>query len=438
MAKDRYDTKKKKVALDVTDLNNFVYDMDHCIKCKGCYWVEHTYMPGVQFSTRCPSNVWNDFDSYGAFGKMRIGLALNEGKLKWTDKLLEIIYADPLCGACDVGCKRNLDLEIELTLEALRIKAVKDGAGPMPAHKQIAKNIAGKNNQFGSAPESRKKWLTKDIKVSEKADYVYFAGCSSSYVNTGVAQATAKIFNATGTPFTVLKDEKCCGNTIYSVGMIDEARKIARENIEAVKSTGAKTLVTSCAECYRMWKVDYPKMLDIATADLGFEVIHLIEFADKALAAGKLKLTKPVDLRLTYHDACGVSRLCDPWTPWKGERGWMGMVEPRLRRRRGRAGLYSEARNILNAIPGAKVVEMPRIRENAFCCGAGRGTKAAFPDLAASSAEHRLEEVREVSAEALVSACPWCKSNFSQVVKENGDNIKVMDIAEVILASVEL
>ena len=142
MPKDRFDTPKKPVALDVTDLSNFAYDMSRCIKCKGCYWVEHTYMPGVRFSTRCPSNVWNDFDAYGAFGKCRIGLAVLEGKLKWTPKLLEIIYADPLCGACDVGCKRNLDLEIELTLEALRIKAVQDGAGPMPAHKKIAENIA--------------------------------------------------------------------------------------------------------------------------------------------------------------------------------------------------------------------------------------------------------------------------------------------------------
>ena len=104
------------------------------------------------FSVRCPSNYWNDFDSYGAFGKMRIGLGMLDGKLEWTDKLLEIIYADPLCGACDVGCKRNLDLEIGLTLEALRVKAVQDGAGPMPAHKKIAKNIATKHNQFGCTP----------------------------------------------------------------------------------------------------------------------------------------------------------------------------------------------------------------------------------------------------------------------------------------------
>ena len=68
-----------KVNLETTDLSNYRYDMSRCIKCKGCYWVEHTYMPGVKFSTRCPSNVWNDFDSYGAFGKMRIGTALVEG-----------------------------------------------------------------------------------------------------------------------------------------------------------------------------------------------------------------------------------------------------------------------------------------------------------------------------------------------------------------------
>ena len=128
-----------KFSLDISDLKNFAYDMRLCIKCKGCYWVEHTYQPGAEFSTRCPSNLWNDFDSYGAFGKMRIGTAVVEGKLDWTPKLLEIVYADPLCGACDVGCKRNLDLEIGLSLEALRVKAVQDGAGPMPVHKKISR-----------------------------------------------------------------------------------------------------------------------------------------------------------------------------------------------------------------------------------------------------------------------------------------------------------
>jgi Fe-S oxidoreductase len=428
---------KKQVSLEVTQLDNFVYDMSRCIKCKGCYWVEHTYMPGIKFSTRCPSNTWNDFDSYGAFGKMRIGTAVAEGKLKWTPKLLEIVYADPLCGACDVGCKRNLDLEIELSLEALRVKAVKDGAGPMPAHKKVAQNIAKAHNQFGSSHENRRKWLTADIQVAPKADVLYFVGCSASYLNPEIAQATAKILNASGTPFMLMPDEWCCGNTLFSVGMIDEARTLARRNIDAVKAAGAKTLITSCAEGYRMWKVDYPKMLNMATQDLGFKVMHLLEFADAMVQKGTLKLTKPVDVRLTYHDSCGVSRLADPWTPWKGERGWMGTVSPRLKRRRGTEGLYAQPRNILKAIPGVRFVEMPRTRENAFCCGAGRGTKEAFPQLASFSAKHRLEEVREVGAEVLVSACPWCKNNFALAAKETGNHLKVMDISEIIMASLK-
>ena len=429
---------KQRVKLDVTNLDNFTYDMSRCIKCKGCTWVDHTYMPGARFTTRCPTATRYLFDSYGAYGKMRIGTALAEGRLEWTDRLLEIIYADPLCGACDVGCKRNLDLEIGLTLEALRIKAVKDGKGPMPAHKKIAQNIAKSHNFFGSPHKNRTKWLPRRITPAAKADVLYFVGCAASYRNPEIARATVKILNASGIEFMLMPDEWCCGNTLYSVGMIDEARELARRNIEAVKQTGAKTVLTSCAEGYRMWKVDYPKMLDIATEALGFRVVHLVEYVDELMKQGALKLTKPIDVRCAYHDSCSLSRLSEPWVPWEGERGWMGMVEPRLQRRRGTNGIYQAPRDILNSIPGVKRVEMPRMRENAFCCGAGRGTKEAFPDFALWAASHRLEEVREVGAEALVSACPWCKSNFSQAVKAAGEDIEVFDISEFILASIDV
>ena len=196
-------------------------------------------------------------------------------------------------------------------------------------------------------------------------------------------------------------------------------------------------MLLSCAEGYRMWKVEYPKLLNIATADLGFEVIHLVEFADEALKNGSLKPAKPVNVRATYHDSCSISRLADPWTPYSGERGWMGMVNPRLKRRRGNQGLYAQPRNVIQAIPGIDFVELIRTRENAFCCGAGRGTKEAFPSLASSSAKHRLEEVKEIGAEVLVSACPWCKNNFATAAKEDGDSVKVMDFSELILASLD-
>ncbi len=427
---------KGKVSLDVTRLDNFEYDMSKCIKCKGCTWVDHIYMPGVTFSTRCPSATRYLFDSHGAYGKMRIGLAMLEGRMEYSDKLLEILYACTLCGACDVGCKRNLDLEIELSLEALRIKAVKDGQGPMPQHKKVAQNISKEHNRFGSPHANRNKWLPDNIKPAPKADVLYFVGCSASYKNPEIARATAKILKAAGTPFMLLDDERCCGNILYSVGMADEARELAKRNIEAVRKTGAKTLLLSCAEGYRMWKVDYPKLLNIATADLGFKVVHLVEFVDEMIKKGTLKFTKPLNLRLTYHDSCSLSRLSEPWTPWSGERGEWGMVSPSLERRRGTNGVYQAPRDILKSIPGVELVEMIRMKENAFCCGAGRGTQEAFPDFTTWAAGERLKEVKAIGVEAIVATCPWCKDNFAKTASQNGQKLKVFDIAEIILAAI--
>ena len=110
------------------------------------------------------------------------------------------------------------------------------------------------------------------------------------------------------------------------------------------------------------------------------------------------------------------------------------MVSPRLERRRGANGVYQQPRDILGAIPGVELVEMVRKRENAFCCGAGRGTKEAFPDFALWAAKQRLEEVKAVGAEAIVSTCPWCKENFTQAIGKDG--VKVYDIAEIILAAI--
>jgi Fe-S oxidoreductase len=433
----RYYKPRDEFKLDVTDIENFVYDMSRCIKCKGCTWVEHTYMPGARFMTRCPSAEIYQFDAYGAYGKMRIGHAMAEGLLDWSEKALEVMYACTLCGACDVGCKRNLDLEIGLTLESLRVKAVRDGVGPMPAHKKLAASIEKKHNVYGAAHKNRKGWLTEEIHPVRKADIVYFVGCNASYRNPEIARSTAKILQAAGDAFMLLPNEWCCGNTLFSVGLYDEAKALAERNVEAMRKTGAETLLTSCAEGYRMWKVDYPKLLDIATEDLGFEVVHLVEYAADRIDKGALETNRPFETRMTYHDSCSLSRLSEPWTPYEGKRGWMGCVEPRLKRRRGKNGVYFQPREILKGIPGVDLVEMPRMRENAFCCGAGRGTKEAFPGFARKSANHRLEEVREIGAETLVAACPWCKSHFSEVAGENGDALQVLDIAEVICASLD-
>ena len=230
----------------------------------------------------------------------------------------------------------------------------------------------------------------------------------------------------------LLDDEKNDGNVIFSIGMVDAARKIAKETVEAIKATGAKRVVVSDAEAYRMIKVDYPKLLDIATADLGFEVVHIIELAAQAIEDGTLVLTTPVDTRMAYHDASSVSRLCDDWTPYKGERGWMGMIYPGQRRRRGRQGLYVQARTIMAAVPGADNTEFIRIRENAFDICAGRGTDIAFPALTKFATGHRLDEAKECGIETIVSADPQCRDAFNTYADAK-DGIEAIDITELIV-----
>ena len=86
----------------------------------------------------------------------------------------------------------------------------------------------------------------------------------------------------------------------------------------------------------------------------------------------------------------------------------------------------------VNSIPGLKLVEMVRIKERAWCCGAGGGVIDAFPDFARWTALERLNEAKATRAEAIVTACPWCKRNLSDAVKENGCNLRIYDIMEIL------
>ena len=99
---------------------------------------------------------------------------------------------------------------------------------------------------------------------------------------------------------------------------------------------------------------------------------------------------------------------------------------------RGTYGIYEPPREVLKNIPGLKLVEMERIREYAWCCGAGGGVREAYPDFSSWTAKERIEEAKSTGAQAIVSACPWCERNFIDAVNTMGDRMKVFDIIELV------
>jgi Fe-S oxidoreductase len=110
----------------------------------------------------------------------------------------------------------------------------------------------------------------------------------------------------------------------------------------------------------------------------------------------------------------------------------MVVYEPRKPRYNGAGGVYDAPRNVLKSIPGVELREMERIREYSWCCGSGGGVKEAYPEFSNWTATERIEEAKTTGAEAIVSACGWCESNFTDAIKGNGERMKVFDVAELV------
>jgi Fe-S oxidoreductase len=110
----------------------------------------------------------------------------------------------------------------------------------------------------------------------------------------------------------------------------------------------------------------------------------------------------------------------------------MVIYEPRRPRYNGAKGIYIPPRNILQSIPGINLVEMERIKEYAWCCGAGGGVRETYPDFSSSTAAERIDEAKSTGAEAIVTACPWCERNFIDAVAVMHGNMKVFDIVELV------
>ena len=147
-------------------------------------------------------------------------------------------------------------------------------------------------------------------------------------------------------------------------------------------------------------------------------------------------MTKKVPLQVTYHDPCHLGRRGEPYVPWNGKEKkiWKQIViyEPRKPRYNGAYGIYDAPRNVLKSIPGVELVEMERIREYAWCCGAGGGVNEAYPDFSSWVAKERIEEAKATGAEALVTACSGCEQNFLDATSKSGQKIEVLDIIELV------
>jgi Fe-S oxidoreductase len=401
-----------------------------CMRCTFCKFIDLNYVKSLRFSRQCPIDTKYAFSLYSPHGLLHSALEELDGNLDFTPRLIDALYKCTTCGACDARCKRNLDIEVLQVIENLRVRCVEQGKGPMPEHKVMADNIRKTKNEYGLPPGDRMKWVPRSYKPAANPDMVYFVGCATAYRHPKLAQATVKILNKTKARFALLEDEWCDGNYICATGQIDLAKELAEHNIAQIEKSGAKTVITSSAECYKSLKVDYPKLLGKSTEDMPYTALHITEYLDQLMKDGKLEFKNKVQMKATYHDPCNLGRLSEPWQEW--EPNYVRVIPIGKVWRRSDRGIYDPPRNILKGIAGIELTEMERSRSNTWCAGSCGGTAVAFPDFALWTAGERIEEAQATGADVIVTCSPEVKDILTKAAEAKKVDMAVYDITEII------
>ena len=416
-------------------LSDFLSMQERCSNCSFCKWIPFDKVKSVRFADNCPSVVFNAFNTYSARGRFQMGAAVVKGELEYTDTMAEVTRQCLSCGACDVSCKicrYNLE-PLEHNLE-LKHDAIEKGK-ITPVQREIIDSLTHEQTMIvGEKKADRMAWaeglgLTDVFK--DKADVLFFAGCKYSYDKAlqKTAQDAVKLLQSAGIKVGTLgSGEACCGGRAQQMGFFEDFETRAKSNIKAIEQAGVQYIITPCSDCYHTFKRLYPKL------GLNVKVLHILEYLELLINEGKIKFTKAKDVTVTYHDPCHLGRQGEPYVAWNGEekkiRNQIHTWNPPRPRYNGAYGIYDSPRNVLKAIPGVKLVEMERIREYSWCCGAGGGCSDIAKDLSAFAAAERIEEAKATGAQLLVTACPWCKSNFT-----NAGGMEVKDILELAVSA---
>jgi len=416
-------------------LEDYRTDMEMCCRCSICKFVPLEKLNEARHSYVCPSIARYNFHTYAGGGRMGMGIAMLENELEYDEKLLEVVYNCQMCGACDVSCKYAMDMEVLEPINEIRIKCVERGH-TVPALDGVIKSLQKNGTMVSGAKARRGEWAAGlDVKTisRQKATVIYHAGCRVCYDKDmwKVARAAIKLLKKADVDIGITgENESCCGSRAYQMGYKEELLNQARKNVELFKKSGAETLVTGCADCYYAFKVLYDKF---GLKD-NLEVLHITEYLARLIKEGRLKPTRKVAAKVTYHDPCHLGRLGEPYIHWEGKPvpGHIRIFDPPKEFRRGTYGIYEPPRDILKSIPGLNLIEMDRIKEYAWCCGAGGGVRETNVEFAKWTAKVRIDEAESTGAEAIATSCPGCEQNLKDTIKENGSSLKVYDIVELL------
>ena len=356
----------------------------------------------------CEQYSGRGWESQSPRGKYAFIREVMAGKEKWDRKAIDTMLVCTTCEVCNTRCQ--LQLPIEHNWMEMRGKLIhEEQRGTFPPFEMMASSLRGENDIWAGKRENRADWVPADVaeKIPEQSDILYFAGCTASYVETDIAEASIRLLQDAGYSVGYMgKDEACCGIPMKVAGKWDLFEEIYDHNVSEARKRGAKTIVTSCPACGLVWKELYAAIAAERGEEYEFEIKHYSELVAPALADGRLVLNEnPLEGKtVTFHDSCHMGRA---------------------------QGNYEPPRDLIKAIPGIDFVEMEHNREEGLCCGSVLtlvGEKPVAPVLGG----HRLQEAVDAGADTVVALCPCCQVQLRDSNIKNNLGLKIDDLSRIV------
>jgi Fe-S oxidoreductase/nitrate reductase gamma subunit len=380
-------------------------DFDACTRCGRCQDVCPAHASGFNLSPRdlmikLNTHMWQPINGHSLQG--------------------EVISADELwactsCHACVNICPVFND-QLSAIIDMRRYLVLEGDVDPQL--QDALSNLGRYGNSFGKSDRMRAKWTKsilpkiKDVR-REEADYLWFLGDYASYHDSIIdkTQMMAEVLQAADLDFGILYEgEQNSGNDVRRVGEEGLFEMLNEKNMLTFSKSKFKTIITSDPHSFNTLKNEYS-----ANGNDQLSVLHYTQLFDKLLSSGELKISKKLDYRVTYHDPCYLGR-------YNGE--------------------YDAPRRVISAL-GCELVEMPRNRENTFCCGAGGGRiwMEDPPQVKERPAEMRVKEAASLpGVSILVVACPKDFVMFQDAVKtaDLEGKLIIMDLIDLIAEATEI
>ena len=323
------------------------------------------------------------------------------------------IWSCTTCGACEQECP--LGIEYIDKIVDLRRGMVDDGLVPQSLQKPLSA-LEKRGNPWGKLEKKRADWtktLNGDMEVKilngeNGAQTLYFVDSITSFDDRmqKIAAATARILQRSGVDFGILgKEEKDSGHEARRFGEEMLFQNLKAHNSELIEASGAAGIVTADPHAYNALKNDYPGTPPVE---------HISQLVARQIRSGKLKF-KPASngqTVYTYHDPCYLGR---------------------------HNSIYDAPREVIDALPGVRRVEMLRSRDRSFCCGGGGLMLFYEPEEEQRMGVLRVKMAAEAGASVIVTACPFCLVNIEDAIKVAGleGKMQAIDLAELVAEHLE-